>query len=73
MENEFKNNSIYVTALSLANIVFVAACFRNFFHYPFWKKSAISISTFFGSHWSGMYKIKKDSEEMCDKFINKYK
>ena len=53
--------------------MFVAALFKNFFHYPFWKKAGLSVTIFFGSHWSGMYTLKRDSELMCDKYIDKYK
>jgi hypothetical protein len=73
MKSEFKRNSYYVSAISLANIVVVACLFRNFFHYSGWKKFGISVGTFLSSHYSGMYAVNHKAENMCDKYIDKYK
>ena len=72
LKTKYNHRTIAITGVSLINIVVIASMSKNFLKYGMWKKFLIGTTVFFASHYSGMYDVKKEADELNDKLINKY-
>ncbi len=73
LRKEFQGTTFLVSALSLGNVVAVAALWRKFLNLKTWQKTGVCIGTFLVSHKSGMLVSERKSLEYHNEMIEKYK
>ena len=73
LKNKYNYRTVMITGISLLNIFFIASKSKTFLQFSSFKKFLAGGTIFSGTYCIGMHSIKKEADELNDKFITKYR
>lgn len=73
MKKKYYRTTNIVSALSLVNVVLVAAAWKKFLQLKTPQQIGVGLAVYFASTISGMYSVRQEAEALTGNLIEKYK